>query len=293
MLYGLGKESLGWLLIDEAGQALPQASVGAIARCKRAVVVGDPLQIEPIVTLPEVLTAKICEQFQIDANIFNAPVASTQTLADLATKYIGVFETNVDSREVGVPLLVHRRCSEPMFSVSNAVAYENLMVQAKHPRSSSLIKALGPSRWIDVKGTGTTKWCREEGEEAMRLLQQAKDAGCPADIYLVTPFVDVQNNMRSLVEQSHILDGWVEDPDSWVYERIGTVHTVQGREAEGVVFILGAPNSDQNGARVWAGKSPNLLNVAVTRAKEVLYVIGNRDHWQRAGVFNTLSQKLK
>jgi hypothetical protein len=293
MLSGLGKESLGWLLIDEAGQALPQASVGALARCKRAVVVGDPLQIEPIVTLPGMLTTKICERFQVDANIFNAPDASTQTLADRATGYIGVFKTNAGNREVGVPLLVHRRCSEPMFSISNAVAYENLMVQAKQSKSSQLIEVLGPSRWIDVKGTGTTKWCPEEGEEALRLLRQAKNSGCQANIYLVTPFVDVQNNLRNLVASSHVLNDWVDDPGGWIYERIGTVHTVQGREAEGVIFVLGAPNADQNGARAWAGKSPNLLNVSVTRAKEALYVIGNRDHWQQAGVFNTLYQKLK
>ena len=53
------------------------------------------------------------------------------------------------------------------------------------------------------------------------------------------------------------------------YERVGTIHTVQGREAEAVIFVLGAPNADQTGARAWAGKEPNLLNVAVTRAKEV------------------------
>lgn len=64
MLSGLGRNALGWLLIDEAGQALPQAAVGALLRCQRAVVVGDPLQIEPIVTLPETLTTKICEQFK-------------------------------------------------------------------------------------------------------------------------------------------------------------------------------------------------------------------------------------
>ncbi|WP_210242189.1 MULTISPECIES: AAA domain-containing protein [unclassified Mesorhizobium] len=59
-----------------------------------------------------------------------------------------------------------------------------------------------------------------------------------------------------------------------MYERVGTVHTVQGREAEAIFFILGAPNAEQRGARGWAGGRPNLLNVAVTRAKEVVYVIG-------------------
>lgn len=80
--------------------------------------------------------------------------------------------------------------------------------------------------------------------------------------------------------------------DAWLNERVGTVHTAQGREAEAVIIVLGAPNPSQTGARNWAGSRPNILNVAVTRAKEVVYVVGNRKLWREAGVFAELDRQL-
>jgi len=45
MLGRLPLESLGWLLVDEAGQALPQAAVGALLRTRRAVIVATPFRL--------------------------------------------------------------------------------------------------------------------------------------------------------------------------------------------------------------------------------------------------------
>ena len=288
----IGSEEFGWLLIDEAGQALPQAAVGALMRTKRTVVVGDPIQIEPVVVLPDSLTEAISKRFGIDPLLYNAPNASAQTLADTATAYFGTFETQFGTREVGVPLLVHRRCSEPMFSISNRVAYENLMVQAKGEKPSSIRDVLGPSRWIDVTGSSQEKWCPEEGDIVVDLLSALRDAKCAPALYVVTPFVIVQNKLREKIRTSGLLTGWVDKPESWVYEHVGTVHTVQGREAEAVIFVLGAQKQEQRGARGWAGGRPNLLNVATTRAKEAIYVVGNANLWQNAGTFRHLHEKL-
>ena len=80
-LFGpLGREQLGWLLIDEAGQAVPQAAVGAIYRAKRAIVIGDPLQIQPVVTTPPKLIRAIFSEFDINIDEWAAPVMSVQTL---------------------------------------------------------------------------------------------------------------------------------------------------------------------------------------------------------------------
>ncbi len=292
MLGKLPAEALGWLLIDEAGQALPQAAIGALMRTRRAIIVGDPMQIEPVVVLPDILTQAICRTFGVDPDRFNAPAASVQTLADAATPYVAEFSNRHGSRTVGVPLLVHRRCDQPMFGISNAIAYEHLMVQGRDARQSAIRDILGSSRWIDISGSASEKWCPKEGEAVLKLLGALRRLAQPPDIYIITPFVVVQDNLRALVRSSGILNRWTVDPGRWVYDQIGTVHTVQGREAEAVILVLGAPAAQQTGARNWAGGRPNILNVAVTRAKEALYVVGNRSLWQPAGVFQTLHARM-
>jgi hypothetical protein len=294
MLGKLPLESLGWLLVDEAGQASPQAAVGAIMRTKRAVIVGDPIQIEPVVTLPDTLCEAICTQFGVNPECYSAPRASVQTLADAASAYTTEFEMKFGgSRPVGVPLLVHRRCSEPMFSISNSVAYSGLMVFAKKDEKPSGIgQVLGPSQWIDIIGSSENKWCPEEGDEVVRLLYRLAQAGASSDLYFITPFVNVAEGLCVAIRNSGVLRGWVDEEWRWLNERVGTVHTAQGREAEAVIIVLGAPNPSQTGARNWAGSRPNILNVAVTRAKEVVYVVGNRKLWREAGVFAELDRQL-
>ncbi|WP_282077161.1 DEAD/DEAH box helicase [Epibacterium ulvae] len=291
MFSRLEPEALGWLLVDEAGQAVPQACVGAMIRTKNSVVVGDPLQIEPVVTLPNSLTEEICGRFGVDPLKYNAPEASVQTVADAASIYCAKFPIGSGHRDVGAPLLVHRRCDSPMFDISNEIAYSNLMVQAKKP--SPVNPILGQSAWIHVEGkAGPDKWCADEATKLIEMMRKLRDAGAKADLYVVTPFVIVQDNLRREILASGVLEGWVEKPRSWAFEHVGTVHTVQGREAAIVFFVLGAQMSSQNGARNWAGGRPNLVNVAVTRAKASLYVIGNRQLWKTAGVFSVLDRFL-
>ena len=70
---------------------------------------------------------------------------------------------------------------------------------------------------------------------------------------------------------------------AWTRNRVGTIHTVQGREADTVIVVLGAPNASQDGARNWATGTPNILNVAVSRAKQNLYVVGSHGAWSGVG----------
>lgn len=169
----LPSESIGWLLVEEAGQAVPQAAAGAIIRAKRSIVVGDPLQIPPVVSLPEKLNAEICKFFNIDLIEWSAPAASTQPLADQSSRFKSTFVTDIGDREVRLPLLDHRRCKNPMFDVSNSIDYTGQMVHAVGPKRPGPIgSALGYSRWIDVNGDAETKWCPDEGEAVVQMLKE-------------------------------------------------------------------------------------------------------------------------
>jgi hypothetical protein len=51
-------------------------------------------------------------------------------------------------------------------------------------------------------------------------------------------------------------------------------------------------NPERLGARKFAVEAPNLLNVAVSRARRRLYVIGNHETWGRAPYFSALAARL-
>lgn len=294
-LFGpLGREQLGWLLIDEAGQAVPQAAVGAIWRAKRAIVIGDPLQIQPVVTIPPKLIRSIFSEFGANTEEWAAPEMSVQTLADR----VSWFGTNILTDDgdiwVGSPLRVHRRCENPMFKISNHVAYDGMMVYGTQPGTSEIGKILGDSLWINVEGDAVGKWSEIEGNVACDLLRKLLDEGVEnPDIFFITPFRIVAHKLREKIRSDRsITERLPGKPWEWTHERVGTVHTFQGKEADTVVIVLGAPLDTSLGARLWAGHPPNLLNVAVTRAKRRLFVIGNREAWKSAGAFLHLTQML-
>ena len=138
------------------------------------------------------------------------------------------------------------------------------------------------SRWIDVAGT-----CDEGhvvGEQiayVRAMIQTMRTRVSPKlDIYVITPFRDVAKVAR--VEFAHV---GLRESD------VGTVHTFQGKEADVVILILGL-DARNGGASLFASKRPNLLNVAVTRAKHRCYVVGAIGLWGNAGSFTLARERL-
>jgi superfamily I DNA and/or RNA helicase len=248
-----------------------------------------------VLSLPERLNVGICEFFKIDRPIWAAPDASCQTLADRSSHYQATFNSDQGPRRVGIPLLVHRRCQEPMFRISNGIAYNNQMVHAVGARNEDGVGAvLGPSKWLDVDGDAESKWCPAEGAVVLNLMTQLVESGIgDPDIFIISPFRIVAEEMGRLLENHPVLLGSLcADRKKWLRDRVGTIHTFQGREADSVILLLGAPAIAQHGARTWAAGTPNILNVAVSRAKQNIYVVGSWGAWGGVGLAHHLTSAL-
>lgn len=104
MFGDLGRESLGWLLIDEAGQAAPQYAAGAIWRAQRVIAVGDPLQLQPVITAPTKTLLNLAGHYSVSPT-WIPPRASVQTLADRVTSYGTTLDQGEERIWVSAPLL--------------------------------------------------------------------------------------------------------------------------------------------------------------------------------------------
>ncbi|WP_187230138.1 MULTISPECIES: ATP-binding protein [unclassified Lactococcus] len=253
----LGTNSIANLFIDEAGQATPQAAVGGIMRSKKIMAVGDPSQIQPVVSLSEGVIGLIATKYNALNNVVNG-YASVQTLVDKASKF-GYYKTENDW--VGIPLWVHRRCKNPMFKISNEISYRNRMVL---PES---LNEPGRGEWFDIKGESDNKFVKEQADFLKEVLKKnlnIQEEG-EENVFVISPFKNVVDTLKKDLRNI-----------GFDQSRIGTVHTFQGKEADIVFLILGASSKEKRAAQ-WVISKPNIMNVAATRAKKEFYIIGDKE----------------
>ena len=279
------ESSLGTIIIDEAGQASPHMLVGALFRAQKAVVVGDPKQIEPVQTVQDLFVEKIGGE---GIGKYRSKELSVQSLADAQNPFAGIIK-NLDGSEswVGCPLVIHRRCKNPMFTVANELSYGGFMInKTMEPKES--IEPCKESCWItydtsNIESTmGKDRYIQLQGQIAFELIQKLRARNVEfKDIFIITPFTSVAYGFKKYMESlSNDIVNWTKEDNKkdWLDDNIGTVHTFQGKEAKVVIYMLGCQSDDSaNGAIKWV--NANNVNVAFTRAREYIYVIGDAVKW--------------
>lgn len=294
MFKDLDEKDIPWLFIDEAGQAIPQAAVGSIWRSKRVGVVGDPFQIEPVVTIPNSITDNISKYFDLDNNQISSEL-SVQSMADRINPLGSYLTINSKKQWIGIPLRVHRRCINPMFEISNSIAYDNTMYcSTKKPKK---VKVDFQTSFIHSKGNVDGRHFVQEQADKIKeiLINEIEIAKSLPEVFVITPFSEISYQLNSFLFK-HLINEVkkYKEIDStemgdWLKSHIGTVHTFQGKQAEGVILCLGLDETTK-GAANWASQKPNLLNVAITRAKYRFIAIGDKEIWLKQPYFNQLNK---
>lgn len=280
--------TIGTLVVDEAGQAQPQMAVGALYRSRKAIIVGDPKQVEPVVTDELALLKKSFKEELYRS--YQDKSLSVQRCADILNPLGTYLENGTDQPEwVGCPLLVHRRCISPMYDISNRISYSGIMKQQTRLPGEEKQKSFvfDKSQWIHIIGTENGRkdhFVRKQGEAVCQILEKAFEKSEFPNLYIISPFKSVVYGIRNYIKEysTQNLDSYLNKTakrDDWIKEKIGTVHTFQGKEANEVIFLLGCDaGKEAAGAVRWVNS--NIVNVAVTRAKYRLYVIGDSKAWE-------------
>lgn len=287
-------EFVDFLIVDEAGQVSPEVGLASFALAKQAVVVGDIQQIEPVwntifkVDLGNLLKTELIQD-EKDAQLGllqqKGFLTSSGSIMRMALEATDVFEAKYEQR--GIMLLEHRRCHPAIISYCNDLAYKGLLKPMKLYDSSQQL--FPPMVLLDQPSSSTVKnkerFNEEEADEICRWIVANKSAierhftekakqykRIEELVGIITPFRGqrkiLYKKLKKIGIDTHLM-------------KIGTVHALQGAEREIIVF---SPVYASNDAEVFffdRNNRPNMLNVAVSRAKCSFIVIGNANIFQK------------
>ncbi len=245
----LADERFDTLIAEEAGMAtLPTLFYAASLCGKRAILVGDPQQLPPIVQSDDVDVRRA-----IGRNIFEVTVPELMTspiVAMLDVQYrmhpqIGALVGNLfyGGR------LVHE-----------AAGVEDITARAPSPGRAVVLVDTTSSCERSTKGSSRIN--RISAERTANLAREAVDAGA-GSVAVITPYAAQASDIRRLLAERRIADA-VE---------CSTIHRFQGRECDVVIIDLVDAQPMRPSALV--GETPNLLNVSISRARGKLVIVAD------------------
>ncbi|WP_187118719.1 AAA domain-containing protein [Risungbinella massiliensis] len=245
------------ILVDEAGQILPHYLVGPLYRARKAVVVGDVYQLEPIRLQRNSLIEKY-DQFDVDTQeLLCIEKNSVQSYSDDRSDLFDKLE----DKKIGIILEEHRRCEESIAHFSNKYVYNSKLQVVKKDNHQKLFGRNLVA--FDVRGPQSNENTNEmEVIICKKLIDryiQVYGEAYKKDIAIITPFKNQAERLKQAIKGVDI----------------GTVHTFQGQEKKVILISTVVDQAKKSNLTGFVGRTANLLNVAFTRGKEQIVFVGN------------------
>lgn len=274
-----------WVIIDEAGRAQASELMIAMQCGRRVLLVGDHKQLAPMYEKKHI--REVARKLQIDER------------EAVKTDFERAFEVNN-----GIPLDTQYRMIEPIGDIISNCFYDTLKSHRKQADDwySDMPYPLNkPVTWVDsgsgelavnedepVKGQYANK---HEVAVCLHMLKQLAKSECmekliakrsplsPHPIGVITMY----RGQKRMIEEVLSRAEWAAPLRDMI--KVGTVDSVQGDEAS-IIFLSLVRNNDKGlqGFLVDASR----INVALSRAKDRLVIIGSKRMWSGANAPSAL-----
>ena len=264
------------LVIDEASQCDIASALPLLFRAKQVVILGDLKQLPHISKVLQQQDFQLVKKHGLweDRPGWSYSVTSLFQLADVLA-----------GQNRKVMLRDHHRSHAQIIGFSNEHFYQSgpLRIVTRYDRLRIPYPDQPAIRWVDVQcptlfAPGDEGGAVNEAEaqavvvEVERIIQ----GGYRGSIGVVSPFRAQVNRITQIVSQRPGLAQGLGEADFLC----GTAHSFQGDERDVMFFSPAVSDTMPRGARWFVDASrdsKNLFNVAITRARAALIVVGNRN----------------
>ena len=277
------------LIIDEAGQVLPEVAAASFALAKKALVIGDTAQIPPIWNITtsidignmleeKILTGdtqeKITAEYDLIAEMGKCSASgSVMKIAQFSSRYH--YDTDLAR---GMYLYEHRRCYDKIIGFCNELSYQGKLQPKRGYSNNNLFPFMGYLHIdgrVEKKNTGS-RFNLLEAETISAWLvenrQRIEDHYVkPIEqiVSIVSKFIAQVSIVKNILNNKGINNGYNDESMT-----VGTVHSLQGAERAIIIFSpVYSKHEDGN----FIDNDLSMLNVAVSRAKDSFLVFGDMD----------------
>ena len=266
------------VVIDEASQCDIASAIPLLFRAKQSVIIGDPMQLRHISSVSKAKDSDLQAKFDLVENHMSW-MYSVNSLYDLAA--------SIASPGQIINLRDHHRCHADIIGFSNEQFYGGkLRVATKY---SSLRRPTSKGAgvvWTDVVGnvnrpaSGGAVNSAEAEKVVQLLVDLLIDRGYEGTVGVVTPFRAQDQLIKTLISKHEGL----QEAGSRAKLLVDTVHKFQGDERDVMFFSPVVSDGIQPGAIGFLRSNGNLFNVAITRARSLLHVVGDRSACSTSGI---------
>lgn len=258
---GLQPAIFDLLVIDEASQCDIASVIPLLFRSRRAMIVGDPMQLSHVTGLSSATDRHLRRQFGVDDIELERFSYRTSSMFHLANT-----SATVSSR---VSLRQHHRCHPSIAAYCSETFYKGSWTVLTEDTGTQGIV------WTDVAddsqpAPGGGAWSQQQIDRICLEVKRLYESGYVGSLGVVTPFRQQANRLRDAIHQAV--------PHSFIVGSrllVDTADGFQGDERDVVLFSLVGGVGLPEGSMRFLSSGPNRFNVAVSRAKQQLHVFGD------------------